>query len=180
MGLQMGLNGSGQFCKRKFRWLFKIHNIAGDFSSRALPPLRSQRPNVSFSEMQVNHLSETIFYPAKPTWQPVQIALYDLKRSDDHPVFEWLKEIYNPESGEFHEPNKTVSVEEGLIKQCSLELYDGIGSIVEKWTYEDCWPQAVDFGALDMGDPDIATCELTLRYSRAYLVDSSSSSSTRI
>lgn len=165
MGLQFGLEGRGQFCKRQFRWLFYIPDVCGDNSpgSQALPPEKSARPNLSFKEMNVNHFSEDIFYPAKPDWKPINITLYDLKKNTN-PVFDWIKEIYNPEQGTFWEP-----LSGNLIKECRLVMLDAIGEEIEVWIYEDAWPQTINFQQLDMGSSDIMTCEITLRYSRAYI-----------
>lgn len=166
MGLQFGLE-KGQWCKRGNRWMFKIPDIAGDESPGvdALPPEKSARPSLSFKEMSAQHLTEEIFYPAKPDWKPITVSLYDLKRSR-HPVyFKWIEELYKVSLGEFYEPNA-----KKFIKECTLTLYDGCGNNIEQWIYEDCWPQSINFGSLDMSSSPILTCEITIRYARAYLL----------
>jgi len=173
MGLNMGLGpGSTSLCKRKFRWLFYITNLSAT-GIRALPPLRSSRPKVDLQEMQARHLNEDVFYPAKPQWQPITLTLFDLKRSV-HPVFDWLKNTYDPETGDWNPPLKQQAAAGGrttpLIQSfATLDLYDGCGNCVEKWVYEDVWPSGIDFGQLDMSTSDFVTVDITLRYARAYL-----------
>ena len=166
MGMDFGLptpGGQSQACKRKFRWMFNIDNVAGEGGSNALPPQRSERPGLTLREMAIQHLNETIYYPAKPDWKPVPLVLYDLKRGS-HPVFDWLKNAYNPASGEWY------PVTNGqFLKTARLKLLDGCGNTVETWIWEDAWPQQLEFGELDMGNQELVVCTVTLRYARAYV-----------
>ena len=161
MGLEFGLE-KGLYCKRKFRYLFFVEEVSAD-GTNALPPLKSARPNISYKEMSAKHLIEDVSYPAKPDWKPVQLILYDLKK-DINPVFDWIKEIYDPQAGEFKEPNANK-----FIKEARIELYDGCGNRIEGWVFEDVWPQVVNFQDLDMGQSDVLTIGLTLRYVRAFI-----------
>lgn len=165
MGLQFGLEGNGQYCKRNFRWLFTIPLVCGDQSpgANALPPEKSSRPSLSFKEMDVKHLVEDVYYPAKPDWKPINIVLFDLKRNQ-HPVFKWINEIYDPNAGTFKAPNSGK-----LIKECSLIMVDAVGTPIESWIFEDAWPQAVNFQTLDMNSSQVQMCEISLRYARAYI-----------
>jgi len=162
MGFNYGLESSAVCIKRKFRWLLRIEGISAAGIS-SLPPSKSARPSISFKEIQVEHLNETIYFPGKPDWKPITLSLYDLKKSN-HPVFAWLQRIYNPQSGQM-----VPSTDNNFILNADLELYDGCGNILEGWRYENVWPQSVDFGELDMGSNEIITCDLTLRYARAYV-----------
>ena len=167
MGLQFGLE-KGQYCKRQFRWLFTIPDVTPDSGSgpaNVIPPSKSARPDIQFKEMNVNHLIEEVFYPAKPDWKPVNLTLYDLKKPK-HPVFEWIREFYKPLPGELHAPNTG-----GFIKECFLTLYDACGEQVETWIWEDAWLQHANFQTLDMADSNIVVCDITLRYARAYVLD---------
>lgn len=173
MGLQFGLAGSGLFCKRQFRWIFVIPGVCGDETAgaKALPPEKSARPSITFKEMDVSHLIEDVYFPAKPDWKPVTITLYDLAVKP-HPVFEWLKLAYDPEAGKFYEAvggaGRGNGRPQSFIKECGLYMMDAVGNVVESWIYEDCWPQSVNFQTLDMTSSAVVMCELTLRYARAY------------
>lgn len=162
MGFGLGLEQSSQCIKQKFRWLFKIPEISGE-GVYALPPTKASRPNLNIKEIQVEHLDETIFYPGKVDYKPITLTLYDLKKNR-HPVFDWLNELYDAETGEIKPP-----LEEGFIKTAFLELYNGCGDTIETWKFENIWPNQMDFGDLDMSSSEIITCDLGLRYSRAYI-----------
>lgn len=168
MGLQFGLEKDAMCPKRAFRWLFKIPMISCDDSPNAvnaLPPEKSARPNLSFKEMDVNHLIEDVYYPAKPDWKPISLTLFDFKK-EKHPVFEWIKEVYKPKDGQFFE-----ALRNDLIKECELTLYSGCGEPMESWIFEDCWPQAINFNTLDMTSSAIVMVDITLRYARAYITE---------
>ena len=159
---------------RKNRWLFKIDSVSADGIS-ALPPQKASRPSFSFKEMEAQHLTETIYFPQKPEWKPITITLYEPshgsggQRHQKHPVFEWLKKTYDPTPGGIYSP-PVVPGGSGLkINECTLEMYDGCGNTLETWVFEGVWPQAIDFGDLDMGSSEITTCDVTLRYDRAYI-----------
>jgi hypothetical protein len=163
MGFDFGLENPDACFKRKNRWLFKIESVSAE-GVDTLPPSKSARPNISFKEIETQHLNETIFFPGKPDWKPVNLTLFDVKSDGLHPVFEWLKELYDPQEGTF------VASCDGFKKQtATLEMYDGCGEIIETWVYENIWPQSVEFGDLDMSTSDLVVCDLTLRYDRAYI-----------
>jgi hypothetical protein len=163
MGLDFGLESN--FCvKRKFRWLFRIPEVSAE-GVNTLPPDKGARPSLSFKEVEVQHLNEVIYFPGKPDWKPINLTLYDIKKNNN-PVIDWLNNQYNPESGrwrigfgggpEFKKPEAT------------LEMYDGCGDILETWTFENIWPNNIEWGELDMSDTMYVTIDLTLRYDRAY------------
>jgi hypothetical protein len=157
--------------KRKNRWLMKIDGIADDGTS-ALPPAKGARPSLTFKEMEAQHLNETIYYPSKTEWKPIQLTLYDLNISSGgctnkgKKVFDWVKKVYDPENGGWVAP---CDVE--FKKDCRLEMYDGCGEILETWIFENAWPQVVEWGELDMSEGNIVMLDITLRYDRAYLVN---------
>lgn len=164
MGFDFGLSNPSTCFKTKFRWLFKITDVSAE-GIYTLPPSRGARPSVSFKEIEVQHTNETIYFPGKPDWKPVNLTLYDLKKYGVHPVFQWLAQIYDPENDSAYKPSCN-----GFKKdEATLELYDGCGNVLETWVFESIWPQAVDFGELNMSESEVVTCDLTLRYDRAYV-----------
>lgn len=179
MGLQFGLepNQIRKTCLKKHRWLFIISGVSGDVSSlQSLPPSVASRPSLSFSEIEIKHLTENVFIPGKPDWKPIQLTLFDLTKNNNgvrfHPVFEWIKEIYDPAKiFDTWKPSADGFMTNDVTKNARLEMYDGCGNIVETWIFENVWPQAVDFGSLEMSNNEIVTCDLTLRYARAYISD---------
>ena len=159
--------------KQKNRWLFIIPFISADTGPNALPPLKSARPQISFKTMDIQHLNEIIYRPSKPDWKPINLVLYDLKKTR-HPVFDWLQRQYDPSNGDWYQPKNQF-----IIDQAKLELYDGCGEIIETWIYENLWPETIEFGDLNMGEADFITCDLTLRYDRAYIKGQANPSSIK-
>lgn len=166
MGFDFGLDDPNVCFKRKHRWLLVIEGVSADDSStgvNSLPPSKSARPNISFKELEAQHLNETVYFPGKPEWKPVSLTLYE-SRNGQNPVFTWLKDVYDPQQGTY-----VPSCDKFKKPNARLELYDGCGGILETWVYESIWPQSVEFGDLDMTTSDLVICEVTLRYDRAYI-----------
>ena len=161
MGFDFGLESPNLCLMRKFRWLFFIPDVSAE-GANALPPEKGARPSLSFKEIEAQHLNEIIYYPSKPDWKPVTLTLYDLKKNKN-PVFEWLKEKYDPEKGDW---KVGINFKKPIAR---LEMYDGCGNIQEIWTFENIWPNNIEWGELDMSDASYVTVELTLRYDRAYI-----------
>lgn len=168
MGL--GRLASAENCfKRKYRYLFFIPGISQE-GINALPPSKSARPSLSFKEMDAQHLVETIYYPSKPEWKPINLVLYDIKNSVN-PVWDWIKKVYDPSADNYNwNPSCGTGFKMGDgANICKLEMYDGVGDVIEKWIFEGVWCQNIEFGDLDMGSSEVSTIDLTLRYDRAYI-----------
>jgi hypothetical protein len=167
-----GLEKSNVCLPRQNRWLFEIPGVAADDTPGvdALPPQRGSRPNIGFKEMEAKHLIEDMFYPAKPDWKPIQITLYDVVKTK-HPVWEWLKKLYKPNEGKFLAPvmSSNAQPKDKFIKVCYLKMLNGCGGVIETWVFEDAWPNNINFQTLDMGSSAFLTCDITLRYARAYI-----------
>lgn len=180
MGFDFGLESNGltldrtglnnpRTCKRKFRWLVIIPEICSD-GINGLPPIKSARPSISFKEMEARHLNENYYYPViKPEWKVLPLTLYDLKK-DKHPIFEWMRKVYDPETGLAQPSVYAIGVGQTLIlPYVNIELYDGCGNLVERWILEDVWPTNIDFMDLDMNSVEVCLCDVQLRYARAYI-----------
>ena len=85
-------------------------------------------------------------------------------KKNKHPVIEWINEYYEVNSSGV----KLKTATNGFKKQGKLELYDGCGEIIEKWIFENMYPETVEFGELDHSDSNIIYVDLSLRYDRAY------------
>ena len=72
--------------------------------------------------------------------------------------------MYDPTTG-----NYLASCDGFKVDQATLNLYDGCGKVIETWIFENAWPQNIEFGELDMTSSEVITCDLTLRYDRAYI-----------
>lgn len=171
---------SGCF-KRKFRWRFIVPSICAD-GIFSLPPSKAARPNLTFKTMEAPHLNETIFYPAKPEWKPINLQLYDIMKYDgggnplSNPIFSWIRRAYDPTPdvcGQWHpslgDINNQANMPGLKAAYALLELYDGCGGLMERWIFEHVWPEQVDWGDLNYAESEVVMCDLTLRYDRAFI-----------
>ena len=102
MGQQLGWGDSfglrdGCF-KRKNRWLFTIPEVSAE-GINALPPSKASRPSLSFKELSMEHMTETVYYPGKPEWKSVTLTLYDIYKPQ-HKLWEWIYSYYDVENAE--------------------------------------------------------------------------------
>lgn len=195
MGMAFGLESDSTCFKRKNRWLFKIGGVSAS-GVNSLPPSKAARPSLSFKEMDVQHLTETVYFPTKPEWKPINLTLYDTQNSTN-PVMTWLRRLYDMQNTNSSQPSWGYSaVEPGEFDDAFaddldsdlsngfdydeqgqyfkvpalLELYSGCGTRIEAWAFDNAWPQDIQFGDLDMAASDILTVDITLRYDRAYII----------
>lgn len=167
--VSMGINFGPSLCKKRFRWTFEVSGIISDTFGSAtaisvLPPLKSSRPKLSFKTIEAKHLNEDVYFPGKPDWKPINLTLYDIKTTSSHPIMTWINELYDPSVGSWKGSTN------GFIKEATLTMLDGCGQPLEKWIYENAWIEEADFGELDYGTSDVMTCDIILRYARAFIL----------
>lgn len=171
MNCNMGMGklaGFTTIIKRKFRWKLRIADkgigISTEDGPEVLLPFKFGRPDLEFKDIEVNHVIEDVYLPGKPNWKPVTMTLYDTCPPKSHPVWDWILRIYDPENGGFFPI---------LDKKCKQDVYlcllNGCGQVLESWVFENAYPSQVNFQELDMGSSEVVTCDVTLRYDRAYL-----------
>jgi hypothetical protein len=173
MAINMGFPKSNYAFKRPFRHIFAIPGIVGHPEYDGLfckLNEKSARPNISFKEMEVQHLGQTISFPGKVVFEPINITVWDTipgggrRDSSNNPVWQWVNSWYDFYQGVYKSPI-------GLKRSANIRIYDGCGNLLEKWVYENAYPINVNFGELDMGaNNEVLTIEMQLKYDRAYLV----------
>jgi len=177
--VEMGLGAlGGDVChKRKYRWRLSIDELG--VIDEILPPKKSARPNLSFKTIEAQHLNESIHYPGKPDWKPINLTFYEIQHGGDSPIWKWLtagkKKDGKNDSG-IYDPNASEPGQQWKARFTStykfkvkLEMLDGCGEVVETWIYDHAWPENIEFGDLDYGDSEVVTVDVTLRYDRAYV-----------
>jgi hypothetical protein len=161
MGLGIGISGPDVCFKRKNRWLLKIDGVSAQ-GINALPPSKAGRPSLSIKELEMQHITETVYFPGKIEWKPITLTLYDTKQNEN-PILKWLSSIYDVKNESRYK--YTVGFKKD---RAVLELYDGCGNVIESWVMEAVWPTSIEFGELDMSMSEVVTVDVTLRYDRAY------------
>lgn len=184
--IKMGMFNPNAVFKRQFRYMFTIYNVVGNPSADmmyAKPPLKTQRPNISFKELQFEHLSETIYMPGKAEWKPIPLTVYDIAGYQQgssckyigNSVYDWIKSFYKPYSSDYTFACEGVDQPLGIKRPAYLTMYDGGGGLLEQWAFDNAWCQDVNFNDVDMGGQDVMMIDLTLRYDRAYLINADGS-----
>ena len=192
----MGIGFASQVLfKRQNRFIMYIpgitHTLTGQRAiSKALVEEKSARPNISFKEVEVPHLIETIYFAGRPDWKPLKVTLYDV--SNGNPAWDWIRSLYGVyhiedfNTGGRSPSNSNISVQyKGSLNATSLAggsldesqtfkrtiqifMLDGCGNAIESWTYMHAFPTDIEFGETDMSANDVMRVNLTLRYDRAY------------
>lgn len=161
MSMGIGVLGApGVIIKRKFRWTLEIATPCGNIPKHYVRT--AGRPNLEIDETELNFLNATTWIPGKGKWQPISVTYLDVAGTNDmQGLYNWIATVYN-----FVDPvSLTQSEKTGWAGTALLTMYDGCGTPLEFWTLYSCWPQSINFGDLDYGDSDVATIDLTIRYS---------------
>jgi hypothetical protein len=159
--------------KRRYRWTLQFDGTT--VRGNAVSPIKpifvtiAARPNLTIEETELNFLNEKDYIAAKPTWDPLNVTVLDFGNEGgagaDRAIREWIKLTYvygRPES------SGEMSDAVGFARRDgTLNLYNGIGQVIEQWTMFGCWVQAANFGDLDYSSTENATVELTLRFQNA-------------
>lgn len=162
----MGIGVIGQpdiVFKRKFRWTFEILGFC-DNEKNIVPEHFvnvASRPNLAIEETEINHLNAKTWIPGKASWETITVTYMDVAHSEMRSLWNWLATTYD-----FTDP---VNLRQGEKRDWDatglLSMYDGCGTLLETWQMQRVWPTAINFGDLDYSSSDVATIELTLRYS---------------
>jgi hypothetical protein len=123
----------------------------------------ANRPQITFEEVELQHLNIKRFVKGKGTWQTLQFTMYDpIVPSAAQTVMEWVRLSHESVTGrdgyaEFYKKDVTINV------------LGPVGDIVEEWSLVGSWIQDVTFGDLDFGSSDPVEITVTLRYDYAIL-----------
>lgn len=155
--------------KRKYRWTFELISPCGP----AIPPYfvkLASRPNLTIEETEINFLHGKMYIPGKGTWESITITYYDIGNGGAGMtgLYSWLATIYNftdPACLSQSSKKGNGAGSGGYAGKGILQLYDGCGTVMERWELNHAWPQAINFGELDYSSSEEVTIELTLRYS---------------
>ena len=123
----------------------------------------AQRPQITFDEVQLEHMNVTRYVKGKGRWQTMQITLYDpIVPSASAAVIEWVRLHHESATGRD-------GYQDFYKKNVNFKVLGPVGDIVEKWTLYGCWLQDAGFGELDFSDSNPVEIALTLTYDYAIL-----------
>ena len=143
--------------KLKNRFIMEIAGIS------AFVIKTSQRPQITFDEVTLEHMNITKYVKGKGRWQTLQITLYDpIVPSAAAEVIEWIRLHHESATGRD-------GYQDFYKKNITLNTLGPVGDIVEKWTLYGSWIQDATFGDLAFDASEPVEITLTLRYDYAIL-----------
>ena len=96
--------------KRQFRYTFSIPEICGRYPDDGLYCKlheKTARPNISYKEILVEHLGQTIKCPGKVAFENTSLTLWDNYSTNanietkNNPVWKWLNSWYDFYTGNY-------------------------------------------------------------------------------
>ena len=144
--------------KLKNRYIMNIEGIP------AYTIKTANRPQITFDEVELNHMNTTRWVKGKGKWQTLQMTMYDpIVPSGAQAVMEWVRLHHESVTGRdgFSDFYK---------KDITFNLLGPVGDKVEEWTLKGAQIQSANFNDLDFANgTDVADISLTLRYDYAIL-----------
>ena len=121
------------------------------------------RPQITFEEVQLDHLNIRRWVKGKGVWQTLQCTLYDpVVPSAAQAVMEWVRLAHESVTGRD-------GYSDFYKKDVTFQVLGPVGDIVEEWKLKGAWIQDAQFGELDFSSSDPVDITLTLRYDYAIL-----------
>lgn len=169
IGIPTSWNGILQ-PKLKNLWRVTFANMAGGVDAQPLShqAVTITRPSLSFEEVQLDRYNARAWVAGKHTFEPITLTIEDDIKGSASQVLQdqlqrqqWLIGAEGPWLGKG---------EEGSIYKFAtyLDQLDGKEQVVEKWTVEGCFIQALDFTDLDYADSAAVQITVTIRYDHAF------------
>ena len=123
----------------------------------------ANRPQITFEEVELNHMNVKRFVKGKGTWQSLALTMYDpVVPSAAQAVMEWVRLGHESVTGRD-------GYSDFYKKDCTFNVLGPVGDIIEEWTLKGAWIQDASFGDLDFGSSDPVDITVTLRYDYAIL-----------
>ena len=121
------------------------------------------RPQITFEEVELNHMNVKRFVKGKGTWDTIEITLYDpVVPSAAQAVMEWIRLSHESVTGRD-------GYSDFYKKDVSFQVLGPVGDVVEEWTLKGAFIQTANFGDLSFDDIAPVEIQLTVRYDYAIL-----------
>ena len=143
--------------KLKNRFIMQIDGVPAYLIKTA------NRPQVTFDEVELNHMNVKRYVKGKAAWQTLQVTLYDpIVPSAAQAVMEWVRLGHESVTGRD-------GYSDFYKKDVTFNVLGPVGDVVEEWILKGTWIQDATFGDFDFATSDPAEITLTLRYDYAIL-----------
>ena len=124
----------------------------------------ANRPQITFEEIELNHINVKRYVKGKGTWEPLEITLYDpIVPSGAQAVMEWVRLSHESLTGrdgyaDFYK------------KDIDIYMLGPVGDKIEQWTMKGAFINNAVFNDLDWSNAtDPVEITLTLSYDYAIL-----------
>ena len=143
--------------KTKNRFIMDIDGIPSYFVKTM------NRPQITFEEIELNHINVKRYLKGKGTWEPLEITLYDpIVPSGAQAVMEWVRLHHESVTGRD-------GYSDFYKKEIVFNTLGPVGDKVEEWTLKGAFISAATFGDMDWATEDPVQIELTIKYDYAIL-----------
>ena len=143
--------------KLKNRFIMNIEGIPAYMIKTA------NRPQITFDEVELEHMNVTRYVKGKGKWQALQVTMYDpIVPSAAQAAMEWVRLSHESVTGRD-------GYSDFYKKEVTFNVLGPVGDVVEEWTLKGAWIVTANFGDLDFSSNDPADITLTLRYDYAIL-----------
>ena len=133
-----------------FQWCFKVQfaGISGEYIASAMLP----KDAVNVVAVHYRNYDKTI--AGKAVHQQLNFVMKGyVSPNTAAEVWQWFSKVYV--CPEVHAPSEYKI-------GGSMELTDGRGNMVTRWTLSGCWPSQVDVGEGNYGTPDLVLITATI------------------
>jgi len=155
--------------KQRHRWRITFANLAGGADSQPLSmqAVTVTKPSMSFEEVQLDRYTSRSWIAGKYTFEPMTLTIEDdVKGLASQVIQDQLQtqQFLIGAEGQW----MAAAGEGSLYKFVTyLDMMDGNDQVIERWTVEGCWLQAVDYTDLDYSSSDAVLITMTVRYDHA-------------
>lgn len=120
-----------------------------------------QLPNESNNEVAVPYQNETKYVAGKASYATSMLVLKDfVDIGTAAAVVNWRRLVYDPVTSR-------VGLARDYKRRATAILLGPDGTHERKWQYLGMWPQAVEYGSLNMAQGEKVTISVTLRFDKA-------------
>ena len=126
---------------------------------------KASQPTFSVSETEHNFLQHKYYWPARVTWNEVDITLVDpVDPAIQTSVMSYFNEaqLFNPSKGKWVTTSKGEAVQS--LGNLQIQQLDDDGSVLNSWVLQHAWVKEVSFSELDYSNEDLMEITLKIRY----------------
>ena len=145
--------------QRQANWTLEIADPSIDVNDVIQFSLESGfLPSRSNEEIELHFGNERRYVAGKALYEAGTLVVKDFVDARTAKIVsDWQELVYNPATG-------VVGLASQYKKEANIVLFGPNGTGRRVWTLVGLWPQAVNFGSLDMTANDKVTIEMTMRY----------------